>query len=192
MAYLGMIPPGMLNMTALKIRMNFGKVESVKFSLGASLIVLVQASIALVFADFFMKYPSVIEGLKVAGVFVLFSLSVYFYLQTKKTNQTKANKQRNNFFLSGVGMSLLNMLAIPFYIGISIYLASIDKITLKQPFIFLFIIGTAIGALALFYTYIYFAKIILKKVSFMERNINGILSVLFLILGFLLLIGLLP
>jgi len=43
MAYFGLISPGMLNMTALKIRINVGKIESLKFSLGACIIVFFQA-----------------------------------------------------------------------------------------------------------------------------------------------------
>ena len=53
MAYFGLISPGMLNMTALKIRINTGKVESLKFALGASIVVFFQAGIALFFADYF-------------------------------------------------------------------------------------------------------------------------------------------
>jgi hypothetical protein len=80
---------------------------------------------------------------------------------------------------------MANMLAIPFYLGLSIYLASIQIIIIKQPYIMFFVSGAAIGAFLLFYTYIVFAKIIKNKVSFIAKNINVLLSVLFLILGIL-------
>ena len=188
MAYFGLISPGMLNMTTLKIRVNTGKIESLKFATGASVIVLLQASIALFFADFFVKNPRVIEILKVAAIFVFIALSIFFFFLSRKEIKSNLNSSKQNYFMSGIVMSSVNMLAIPFYLGISIYLASADKIIIEQPFILFFVSGAAIGSFLLFYTYIIFAKIIIKKVSFIATNINIILSILFLGLGILTLI----
>jgi len=192
MAYVGLISPGMLNMTALKIRIHSNKTESVKFAFGASLVVFFQAGIALFFADYFASNPQVIENLKIAAVFVFFSLGLFFYLLSRKKMEIKATDKKRNYFLRGMGMSSLNMLAIPFYLGVSIYLVSLGKITIAQPYIFLFVLGTVIGSFLLFYTYIVFAKIIIKRISFIATNINIVLSMLFIILGILTLIKLLP
>jgi len=191
MAYFGLISPGMLNMTALKIRINTGKVESLKFALGASTVVFFQAGIALFFADYFAKNPKIIEILKSAAVFVFFALAIFFFMLSRKKMKTNSESNKKNYFMSGLAMSSLNMLAIPFYLGLSIYLVSVDKIIIEQPFILLFVIGAAIGSFLLFYTYILFANIIIKKVSFIATNINIILSLLFLLLGILTLVKLL-
>lgn len=188
MAYFGLISPGMLNMTALKIRINKGENESLKFAIGASIIVFMQAGIALFFADYFTNNPTIIENLKIAGIFVFFALSIFFYFLSKKKMGSNSKTIGKSYFLRGVLMSSVNMLAIPFYLGLSIYLVSINKIVIKQPYILLFVFGAAIGSFLLFYTYIYFAKIIIKKVSFIATNINIILSILFLSLGIITLI----
>ncbi|WP_299522868.1 hypothetical protein [uncultured Lutibacter sp.] len=190
MAYFGLISPGMLNMTALKIRINTGKAESLKFALGASSIVFFQAGIALFFADYFANNPKIIEILKVAGVFVFFALAIFFFFLSRKKMTSNFKNTNQNYFVRGLAMSSVNMLAIPFYLGLSIYLVSVNKIVIQQPYIFLFVIGAAIGSFLLFYTYILFAKIIIKKVSFIATNINIILSILFLGLGILTLIKL--
>jgi threonine/homoserine/homoserine lactone efflux protein len=192
MAYFGLISPGMLNMTALKIRINSSKSDSVKFALGASIIVFFQAGIALFFADYFSKNPNVIENLKIAGVIVFFILSVFFFLLSRKKMNPKGEKGNKNYLFRGMAMSVVNMLAIPFYLGVSLYLVSIDKIIIEQPFILLFVFGAVIGSFLLFYTYIVLAKIIIKKLSFIATNINIVLSILFLILGVVLLIKILP
>ena len=49
-AFVGMVPPGMLNMTALKIRMERGRPQSVKYAFGATAIIFFQAVVAVVFA----------------------------------------------------------------------------------------------------------------------------------------------
>lgn len=192
MAYIGLISPGMLNMTALKIRIHSNKIESVKFALGASLVVFFQAGIALFFADYFASNPQILENLKIAAVFVFFSLGLFFYLLSRKKMEIKTADKKHNYFLRGMGMSSLNMLAIPFYLGVSIYLVALGKITIAQPYIILFVFGTVIGSFLLFYTYIVFAKVIIKRISFIATNINIILSALFIILGILTLIKLLP
>lgn len=185
MAYAGLISPGMLNMTALKIRLKDSKKESLLFSLGASIVVFFQAGIALYFADYLLSNEQIIEYLKIAGVVVFFLLSVVFYkMARKKLNPNKLQTSTNSF-IKGVGMSAINMLAIPFYLGTSIYLASEGRITIEHPYILFFIIGATIGSFILFSTYIAFAKIIEKRISFIAKNINYILSVLFLLLGIL-------
>ena len=183
MAYFGLISPGMLNMTALKIRINTGKYESVKFAIGASIVVFFQASIALYFADYFLDNPAVITTLKKIAIFVFCALSVFFFLLSRKELNPKETKTNGNFLLKGMGLSAINMLAIPFYLGLSIYLTSINKLIIEQPYIMLFVFGAGLGSFLIFYTYIVFANFIINKVSFIARNINIILSLLFLVLA---------
>lgn len=190
MAYFGLISPGMLNMTVLKTRMNVGKIESVKFAFGAAVIVFFQAGIALFFADYLIENPKVIAALKMAGIFVFFILAIFFFVLSRKKIEAKSKITKGNYFFKGLAMSSVNMLAIPFYLGISIYLGSVNKIIIEQPYILLFIIGAAMGSFLLFYTYIFFAKIISDKISFIATNINIILSLLFLSLGLFTLIKL--
>ncbi|NEW80137.1 MAG: glutamate dehydrogenase [Gelidibacter sp.] len=190
MAYFGLISPGMLNMTVLKIRLHVGKTESIKFAFGAAVIVFIQSGIALFFAEFFIENPKVIEILKTAGIFVFFILAIFFFFLSRKKIESKSKISKGNYFFKGMAMSSVNMLAIPFYLGISIYLGSINKIIIEQPYILLFISGAAIGSFLLFYTYIFFAKIISKRISFIATNINIILSLLFLSLGIFTLIKL--
>jgi threonine/homoserine/homoserine lactone efflux protein len=185
MGYFGLISPGMLNMTALKIRLSTTKNNAIKFAFGAALVVFIQAGIALFFADYLVQHPEIIERFKIAGVMVFFILSIFFFYMSRKEFKAKATNNKMNYIFKGIGMSLLNMLAIPFYLGLSTYLASIQKIIIKQPFIMFFVVGAAIGAFLLFNTYIIFAKVIKNKVSFIAKNINILLSLLFLFLGIL-------
>ena len=183
MAYFGLISPGMLNMTALKIRISIGKTQSIQFAAGAALIVFFQAGIALFFADVLVQNPSIIETLKIIGIIVFFLLSFFFYKLSKKKTKTQQSVKASNYFLKGVGLSSINMLAIPFYLGVSIFLASKEKITIQMPNIIYFIIGAALGSFLLFMSYIKFADIIVKRISFIAKNINIILSLLFFALG---------
>jgi len=183
MAFISLIPPGMLNMTAVRTKIEKDQKSALKFALGAAIIVIPQAYIALAFANYFVKHPEVIDNLTIAGIVVLFVLSIVFFFQARKKFKGEGKKEKGNFILKGMLMSSMNMLAIPFYLVLSSVLEAKELLIMSQPYISIFVAGVFLGALALFTVYVFFAAIIEKKAQFIARNINYILSLLFLILG---------
>ncbi len=188
MAFLSLIPPGMLNMTAVKTSIEKGRNEGVWFALGAALVVIPQAFIALVFARYFADNPQVVDRLELAGIIVLFVLSIVFFMQARRKFKGDGGKREGKSFWIGMLMSGMNMLAIPFYLVLSSVLENRGLLQTEQPFINLFVSGVFLGAFSLFYLYANFAQIIQTKAQFIAKNINYILSVLFLGLGILTLI----
>ena len=183
MGFVGLIPPGLINMTTVRNTIDHGSTAGIRYAGGASIIVFVQASIALVFANYFKAHPELISNLKSVGVLVFFILGTYFfYLASKKLKKLKMSANKN-FFIKGMLMSSMNMLSLPFYLGWSSVLQAQGVLTLKQPYIILFVLGASGGAFTLFYLYSLFAKTIQYKANFIARNINYILSVLFFVLG---------
>ncbi len=185
MAFLSLVPPGMLNMTAVRITIEKNKREGFWFSLGAALVVIVQAFIAIAFAKYFVNNPQVVERLKLGGVFVLFLLSAVFFIKARKKFKGTGSKRKGKSLLLGILMSAMNMLSIPFYLVLSSVLESKGLLITIQPYISLFVSGVFLGAFALFMLYVQFAVIIQKKAQFIARNINYILSALFFVLGIL-------
>ena len=188
MAFLSLIPPGMLNMTAVRTAIEKGRREGVWFALGAALIVIPQAFLALVFARFFADHPEIVERLELAGIVVLFSLSIVFFIQARKKFSGKGGKRKGKSFWMGMLLSMMNMLAIPFYLVLSSVLENRGLLNTEQPFINLFVTGVFLGAFSLFFVYVQFAQIIVKRAQFIARNINYILCLLFFVLGILTLI----
>ena len=188
MAFLSLVPPGMLNMTAVRTKIEKDKRSALLFALGAAIIVIPQAYIALVFANYFVKHPEVIDQLTIAGIIVLFTLSIVFFFQARKKFKAEGKKRKGNFLIIGMLMSAMNMLAIPFYLVLSSVLEKKGLLIMSQPYISVFVAGVFLGALSLFVLYVYFAAIIEKKAQFIARNINYILSILFLVLGIMTLI----
>ena len=188
MAFLSLTPPGMLNMTSVRTALEKGPRSGMWFALGAAIVVIPQAFIALVFARFFAEHPEVVERLNYAGLAVLFLLSVVFFFQARKKFKGEGSRKKGKSFVVGLLMSSMNMLAIPFYLVLSSVLENRGLLITEQPYINLFVTGVFLGAFSLFMVYVKFAAVIQKRAQFIARNINYILSALFLILGILTLI----
>tara|TARA_B110000977_G_scaffold23100_1_gene27785 strand:- start:14 stop:622 length:609 start_codon:yes stop_codon:yes gene_type:complete len=183
-AYIGLLAPGMLNMTAVQIAIDKGRKRAYLFSTGASVVILFQAGIALVFTSYLHGNPQIIRRLETIAVFVFFALAIAFFVKTRlKFTYRKRRRHKGRYFLWGVGMSLMNMLAIPFYLGVSTYLGAKGFLLMGEEYTILFVVGIVLGAVLLFFSYISLSKIVKKKVSFIAKNINYLLSILFLLLG---------
>lgn len=191
MAFVGVLPPGMLNMTAMKTAISVNKKAGLLYGLGAAIIVVLQSFAALYFAGFFARHPEIIENLSIAGVVVLFLLSFFFLWQARRKTSRESKIKRGNYFLIGMVMSALNMLAIPYYLIYSTILEAKGYLILEKWHIVFFVIGAFLGAFSIFTLYALLSGVLVSRVRFIAKNINYILGLLFLTLGILLLIDLL-
>ena len=178
-AFLAVILPGLINMTAAKISTQEGKNVALSFALGASVIIFFQTFIAVLFARFISIHQEIVSTLQEIGVFVFSLLSIYFFWIAKKPKKIKTDskvKGKSNRFFLGMLLSTLNLLPIPFYVFASMSLSasgyfSFDKIPVSS-----FVIGVVCGSFAVFYIYIVAFKKIEKKTEFLMRNINTIIG----------------
>lgn len=120
-SFLGSLAPSMLNMTAAKISLNKGKNNAIKFALGVSTVVLVQAYVAILFTRYLRENPAFVQSLQKIALVIFALLSVYFYRQYKKgkIKTKKVNQGCKNTFVVGLLLSSLNMFSIPFYCGVT-------------------------------------------------------------------------
>ena len=190
-AFIGLLAPSMLNMTAARTSIEKGRKAGITFAAGAASVVFIQGFIAVTFAKYLVAHPEVITKLKTAAVFVLFGLAIFFFMQALKKFKAEGKQKKENNYLTGFGMSSLNMLAIPFYLAMATLAESKEWMTIEQPFSIIFVAGAVIGAFSLFSIYASFAEIIAKKAQFIAKNINYILSGLFVLLALFTLIKLL-
>lgn len=170
----------MLNMTSVKISVERGKYNAIKFALGVSTIVLLQAYGAVLFTKYLNNNPDFIVTLQKIAVVIFAFLSVYFYRENRKVNKNTADftQKCKDTFVIGLFLSALNMFSIPFYYGIITVLMNIGLLQLSQNNILLFVIGSAIGTFIILYLYPNLAKIIPVKSKKYSHKLNLVLSVL--------------
>ena len=192
-SFLGTVPPSMLNMTTTKITLEKTKKEGLKFAIGVSIIVLIQAYIAVLFAKYIHNNENFERYIKTAGIVIFGLLSFYFFRQANAQRKQQKNTkfQIKNSFLIGLILSSLNMFAIPFYCGVSSALNMLGWLEFNRMSIFLFVLGSAFGTYALLYIYASSAVKIQSRASLLTKNLNYVLSILTAIVSMINLINIL-
>jgi len=191
-AFVGLIPPSMLNMTTVKISTSKGKVKAKYFSLGASVTVFFQALLALLITKMLKENPYLIVYLKEIAAVIFIGLSVYFFkkgFSTRKETYTSKQLIKNNF-ITGIVLSFLNMFAIPYYCATGSALNMAGLIKLDDLSILYFTFGATIGTFIILYLYSYAAQKMLHKIKHITNNINFILGGITGLIGILTLIKL--
>lgn len=179
-ASVGVAPPGLLNMTAAKVSAVDGRNRAVVFALGASVTVLFQTYVAVLFAKFIDRNPDVIVLLQEIGLFIFIGLTIYFFWAGKKKKQhqeeLKMKSKTSRFFL-GMLLSFLNLLPIPYYVFLSVWFSRKGWFFFNQSYIWLFVFGAMAGSFLIFYLYIlFFKKKEREKPSFLMTNGNYIIG----------------
>ncbi|WP_289664484.1 LysE family transporter [Flavobacterium panacagri] len=179
-AIIGIIPPGLINMTAAKINLKEGKKNALWFVIGAVLVIFFQVYVSVLFARVIDNRPDVVTLLREAGFFIFSILTIYFLFiakdpKTKKKSKIKKSSKKSRFFL-GMLLSGLNFFPIPYYVVVSVTLASYHLFAFENNIIFTFVLGSVLGSFAALYSYIAFFGKIEKKTDYLMRNMNTIIG----------------
>jgi threonine/homoserine/homoserine lactone efflux protein len=178
-AVVGIFPPGLINMTAAKVNSKEGKRAAIWFVIGAILVIILQVYLAILFAQFIGERPQVVVLLREIGCGIFTLLTVYFLAIAKAPQKIKGKikKQRTStrFFL-GMLLSALNFFPIPYYVVVSLSLASYGVFAFESFSILVFVLGAVLGSFLVFYTYISFFSKIENKTDFFMQNMNKIIG----------------
>ena len=191
-ASIGVAPPGLLNMTAAKVSAVDGRNRAVIFALGASVTVIFQTYIAVLFAKFIDSHPDVVVLLQEIGLFIFAGLTVYFLWSGKKTKKKKEElkmKSKTSRFFLGMLLSFLNLLPIPYYVFLSVWFSQKGWFFFNQSYIWMFVAGTVAGSFLMFYLYILFFKkketaepsFLMKNGNYIIGTVTGVISVVTLV-----------
>jgi threonine/homoserine/homoserine lactone efflux protein len=180
MSFLGSLFPSMLNMTSVKISIKETQKKALYFSAGVSLIVIIQAYIAVGFSKILLDNPRYLIVLQQVGTIVFIGLSLFFFnnVRKQKKKQLNNNSRKGKGFLSGILLSSLNMFAVPFYFGVTSFLVMMHwyKFTLINNIFF--VLGSAVGTFSILLLYAYLAKKIENKIEYLANQMDLVLGII--------------
>lgn len=182
-SFLGSIPPGTLNLTMLRLGLEKKMDVAWRFAIAAALIEYPYAWLALLFEDWITSSPEIVSHFKLISAIVMLTLGVITIRSGMKPAPETAQPVRESGFRKGLILSILNPLALPFWIGITAYLKMQGWITLSTTAqIHSYLLGISFGALTLLIAVAYLSKKAAQVFS-PTAKIKFIPGVVLLILG---------
>lgn len=157
-SFIGSIPPGTLNVSILQLGLD-GKVKiALRFALAVSIIEYPYAWIGVQFEYWLTSSPVVIENFQLIAAIVMTVLGVVNLIPSKSSTGF-SKKFSESGFRRGIILSILNPMAIPYWMGFTAYLKAQGWIDLSTPsLLHSYVLGTSLGAMALLSLLIFFAK----------------------------------
>ena len=184
-SFLGVMPPGIVNMTVANYSVKKSLKRAKKFINGALLVVFVQSILAFYFATFLESHPQVMNNLKLVGSVVFILLTIFFLgkgiqnsIGSKEEIKKRSTKSKMKPFLHGVFISGLNVFPIPYYAFVSLYLSAFIEDFFTNLVGVAFVIGVTLGTFIVFLGYAYLFRKIKHKVTFFIKNINFIIAII--------------
>ncbi|MDB2388832.1 LysE family translocator [Flavobacteriaceae bacterium] len=160
-SFVGLIPPGLLNMTAAKIGVKQGRKPALIFSIGVIVVVCIQTGLGLAFARYIEQHPEIVDILQKVTLGIFLALTFYFFALAKDTRREipkGVKRSKTNRFLYGVLLSALNMLPIPYWVYVSISLSALGWFFFNPQVLGWAIFGSAMGTFSMLLIYIYFFR----------------------------------
>jgi len=172
-------------MYVAKTCVEHGKKNGIFVAVGASVIVLVQALIAILLAKYIFGNPFIQNMLLRAGLVIFFIMAVFFFVKARRAKVKEVTvPQRAGIksFGGGVMIATLNVLPIPYFCALGAALNINDTVEYHILTISSFVLAAAAGTFTALYGYIFFFDKIDKKSESFARYSNYFMAGLMLIL----------
>lgn len=184
-SYAGSIPPGSINISVSQYAFAHKSRAAWRFSLAAALVEFPYVIIAVIFSEWVLSSTFVLSNFKFIAAIVMLVLGVINTISfIKKPTKTNLKHKKEKGFTKGIIISVLNPLAIPFWIGVTAYLKNMSWITLQtNKDIIIYSLGVSTGTFALLATII----LLVKELNINLHNsklLQLVPAVIFFILGF--------
>ncbi|REE24397.1 LysE family transporter [Winogradskyella pacifica] len=176
----GSIVPSFLNLTVVKFSLKSGRKSALYLIGGFATVLFFQANIGAYLSSVLMKNSEYISTIQKIGTGILFLVSIHFFRLhfTLKKQKIKTEIKKSKAYFHGIGMSLLNTFAIPFYFTAISFLIGLDYFEYSFLNSFYFSIGSTFGSFILYAIYATVASRIEHKLTFIATKMDFILGCL--------------
>lgn len=155
---LGSIPPGSLNLSIIQLGLEHRINVAWRFALAAAIIEYPYAWLAIGFEELINRSPAITANIELISAAVLIGLGIV-NLRIAGNSGLFYQKFNSSGFRRGLLLGILNPLAIPYWIGITAYLKSMNLIRISSPAeTQAYLFGIVMGALALLISLAYLSR----------------------------------
>ena len=175
--------PGMLNMNVIKTRLSYGKRAALIFAAGIMTVFAAQASVGVIGGQYLGINQAFIEDVKVYAIPVFFALALFFFYRGYRKTQEDDDEEDEddaeenpNHYLRGLSLAVMNLLAIPYFYGLTVWLFQGGTLTNTLITRIVFVATAAVGAYGVFTAYALAAPWVKRNARPITRNISFLIG----------------
>lgn len=181
-SFLGSLPLGTLNVTAMQISLQESTQHAYHFLLACILIEMTYVRISLIGINWIRRQTTLFKWMEWITVFIVGALAVGSFLAALNPNENARNVVLQNgmhrFFL-GLMMASMNPVQIPFWFGWSTVLFSRNILQPRNAFYNLYIAGIGIGTFLAGSCFIWGGPFVMNKLDASGSTLNWIIGGIF-------------
>jgi threonine/homoserine/homoserine lactone efflux protein len=181
-SFLGSLPLGVQNLTSVKVSLERGFRPALAFGAGCASIEMLYSTIAVKLTQFLLKADTLrmaFQGVS-TGLFMIIGL---LFLTSKSKHNTSALLKANTYYL-GLGMSLMNMASIPFWLVTTTLMSGNGWIEINDDLPLLgYILGIPVGTMLALSTYAALSERLDRRFDLQRLPVNRVIGAVLLCLG---------
>jgi threonine/homoserine/homoserine lactone efflux protein len=181
-SFLGSLPMGTLNVTAMQIGIQESIKHALLFSVGSLLVEMIYVRISLVAIDWVRKQERVMKIMEWLTFGIIAALAIGSFLAAAKGGHEAKNvllQNNMNRLLLGMFMCAINPVQIPFWFGWSTVLFSKKILEPKKSQYNSYIVGIGLGTLLGNCVFIFGGKWLVERLHNSEKYMNWVIGGIF-------------
>ena len=180
-SFLGSLPLGVQNLTSVKIALERGFRPALAFGAGCASVEMLYSTIAVKLTQFLLGADTLrmaFQGVS-TGLFMIIGL----LFLTSKSKHSALPLKANTYYL-GLGMSLMNMAAIPFWLVTTTVMSGNGWINIGEDLPLLgYIVGIPVGTTLALGTYAALSERLDRRFDLQRLPVNRVIGAVLLCLG---------
>lgn len=186
LSYIGSLPFGMININVMYAEMTKGRSQAIAMAIGAALIEMLQALTAAIVFFRLLHVSQYQPYFKSAATIVFVALAIHHLMKRQKKDDAEIKDTTNSDaspFVKGLLLSSVNFMAFPFWLVILAMLSDWFPGEWEWSHMVIFSICAGLGGFCASMTYALVGRRLIQPDSWIHRNIDTFMAVLFLLLA---------
>ena len=180
----GSLPLGNLNVTAMQIAATGAVKRALWFAVGVSVVEMFYLRFTLSAIDIVKGYDSVFNYLRIFTIVLLLVLAAgSFMANVSKGNKNIVVNNKAKGWVLGAGMSLLNPMQVPFWLGWGIYLIAQSVLRTDGGSYNIFTLSAGVGTFVALIIFILAGRRFSGFMKANQKRVNIFMGCLFLIMA---------
>ncbi len=184
-SFLGSLPLGTLNVTAMQIGVQENLLNALYFAIGAVLVEIIYVRISLVGIEWIRKHQKIMNLMGWISFFVILAMAIGSFVAATNAHDgsTKNIVLDNNihrFLLGAIGCSI-NPIVIVFWFGWSTVLFSKNILYSDKTCYNVYVAAVGLGAFTAYCSFIFLGKFIVQHIANSQYYLNWAIAIIFFI-----------